>query len=172
MKQMFLVAVLISVVACESHALEFPKFSIGERTCTLIVSKVKKDKKDRVTYIYGYRRTDKKKSKFEIDVNFKKADKTSQEVLSGAAKGDSIRVVYAWGLTGRYLVKARPFTEKEAAKEDEKIAKGEVEEGDDADDDDDDGEKAAGKPVTAGGKSSRPADAEADEVDAADEDEE
>ena len=171
MKQFIITAILVFVAASECHALDFPKFSIGERTCTLVVSKVKKDKKDRVTYIYGHRRTDASKSKFEIDVNWKKADSSSKDVLKEASKGQCIQIVYAWGITGRYLVKARPFGEKESAVEDAKVAKGEVEETDDADGDDDMGEKATGKPVTDGSKSSKPKDAEPDEVDAEDEDE-
>ncbi|HYF51696.1 MAG TPA: hypothetical protein VEJ63_19935 [Planctomycetota bacterium] len=142
-------AVLILVAASFASsvfALDFPK--VGERTCTLTITKIKRDKKDRVTVFYGHRRTDKKKTKIEIEVNWKKIDKDSRTALEGAEKGEQMRIVYAWGFTGRYLVKAREFTEKQIKEEDEKIAAGEIEEGDDADADDDEGEQKAGKKVT------------------------
>ena len=64
--------VVLCVFAGEAAALDWNSFRVAERTCTLNVTKVKKDKKDKVIHIYGYRRTDPKKAKFEIDVNIKK----------------------------------------------------------------------------------------------------
>lgn len=163
---MRIIAIVLAVICIQATSgfgfdLKLPR--IAERTCTLVLTKIKKDKKERVTNIYGYRRTDAKRSRFEVDVNWKKIDKESRDLLADADRGAELRIVYAWGLTGRYLVKVREFSEKDKKTESEKVAKGEVDESDDADADDDEGEKAAGKPVTNGAEKSRPKDAKPDD---------
>jgi len=119
-----LMSLLVMPQVCALELKDVKNLKVTSKTCTMIITKVKKNKDGSVKTMSGYKRTDKKKTRFEPGVTWSTLDAKSKEVLSGIEKDSMVRIVYGFGIFGNSVIKARPFDKKTEQKEDTLVAEG------------------------------------------------